>query len=179
LNKTIKMRLLRLSLLVVAMAVFSFLLYRQAHPIQNAATAEPGNDLVFQVHSISVTNNLALGDFVIPAKGTHDVPITADEGQMRNARLSGYFSTSSGPGIQVMLLDENQYRRFQSNSTPSEYIYLSKPTANGIIDVAIPHSGKYYLVFDNSISESNANVKANVSIRGEMVQVESPPGKKK
>jgi hypothetical protein len=172
------MRLFRLILLVAAMAVFSFLLYRRTHPSETA-TAGTGNDLVFQVHSIAVTNNLALGDFVIPAKGTHDVPITADETQMRNARLLGYFSTSNGPGVQVMLLDEDQYSRFQNHSTPSEYVYLSKPAANGTIDVALPHPGKYYLVFDNSSSESNANVKANVAVRGEMVRVESPPGKKK
>src|SRR5262249_3360575 len=131
------------------------------------------------IHSISVTNNLALGDFVIPPKSTHDVPITADESQIRNARLSGYFSTSNGPGVQVMLLDEDQYRRFQSNLTPSEYLYLSKPAANGIIDVAIPHSGQFYLIFNNSSPGSSANVKANVAVRGEMVQVESPAGKKK
>ena len=173
------MRVLRVILLVAAMSIMAFLAYRQTHPSQRAAVPGPGNDLVFEVHAIKITNNLALGDLVIPAKGTHDVPITADESQMRNARLSGYFSTSNGPGIQVMLLDENQYHRFQTNSTPSEYVYLSKPASNGIIDVAIPHSGKYYLVFDNSSSESNANVKATVAVRGEIVQVESPAGKKK
>ena len=172
------MRLLRVILLVVALAIFSFLLYRRTHPSQTSI-AESDNGLVFQIHSISVTNNLALGDFVISPKSTHDVPITADESQIRNAHLSGYFSTSNGPGVQVMLLAEDQYRRFKSNLTPSAYVYLSKAATNGIIDVAIPHSGQYYLIFNNSSSESSANVKANVAVRGEMVQVESPAGNKK
>src|SRR5690242_20204832 len=108
-----RMRRLRFILLVVSLAIFSFLLYRRTHPSQ-VTFPESDNGLVFQVHSISVTNNLALGDFVIPPKSTHDVPITADESQMRNVRLSGYYSTSNGPGVQVMLLDEDQYRRFQT-----------------------------------------------------------------
>src|SRR2546425_12246813 len=173
------MKIVRPILLVVAMAIMAFLAYRQTHPSQNTATPARGNDLVFEVHSIPITNNLELGDFVIPARGTHDVRITAEESQLRNARVLGSFSTSSGPGIQVMLLDENQYSRFQNHSTPSEYIYLSKASPNGTIDAAIPHTGVYYLVFDNSSSESSANVKASVAIRGEMVQVESPAGKKK
>jgi hypothetical protein len=172
------MRILRVILLVVALAIFWFLLYRRTHPSQTSI-AESDNGLVFQIHSISVTNNLALGDFVISPKSTHDVPITADESQIRNAHLSGYFSTSNGPGVQVMLLAEDQYRRFKSNFTASEYLYLSKAGTNGIIDVAIPHSGQYYLIFNNSSSESSANVKANVAVRGEMVQVESPASNKK
>lgn len=173
------MRLLRVVLLVIALGIFYFLLYRQTHPRQNAPTDAAGNGLEFQVHSISVTNNLDLGDFAVPPKATHDVPITVDENQMRNARVLGFFSTNKGPGVQVMLLDEVQYRTFQNHSTPSEYIYLSKPAANGTLDVAIPHTGKYYLIFDNSTSDSAANVKASVAIRGEMVRVESPAEEKK
>jgi hypothetical protein len=172
-------KILRLVLLVIALGIFYFSLYRQTHPAQNAPAPAAGNDLEFQIHSISVTNNLDLGDFVVPAKGTHDAPITVEEEQMRNARLLGFFSTSKGPGVQIMLLDENQYRSFQNHSTPSEYIYLSKPAANGNIDVPIPHPGKYYLIFDNSTSDSEVNVKANVAIRGEMVRVESPSAEKK
>jgi hypothetical protein len=173
------MRLVRVLLLVIALGIFYFLLYRQTHPKANAPTAAAGNGLEFQIHSVSVTNNLDLGDFVVPARGTHDVPIIVDETQMRNARLLGFFSTSKGPGVQVMLLDENQYRGFQNHSTPSEYIYLSKSAANGTIDVSIPKAGKYYLIFDNSTGDSAANVKSSVAIRGEMVRVESPAEKKK
>jgi hypothetical protein len=172
------MRVLRVILLVTALAIFYFLVYRQTHPRQSTPTAASGNELAFEVRSVSITNNLDLGDFMVPAKSSHDVTITVDENQMRNARLSGYFS-AGGQGVQVMLLDENQYRSFQNHSTPSEYVYLSKPTTNGLIDVPLPHPGKYYLVFDNSASDSSTNVKANVAIRGEMVRVDSPAGKKK
>jgi hypothetical protein len=168
------MRVVRVLLLVIALGIFYYTIYRQTHPAQSAPTPAAGNGLEFNIHPISVTNNLDLGDFVVSAKGTHDVPITVDETQMRNARLLGFFSTSKGPGVQVMLLDESQYRNFQNHSTPSEYIYLSKPAANGTIDIALPRPGKYYLIFDNSTSDSNTNVKASVAIRGEMVRVEAP-----
>src|SRR5215831_4240096 len=82
-----EMRLVRVLLLVIALGIFYFLLYRQTHPKeQTAPTAAAGSGLEFQIHSVSVTNNLDLGDFVIPAKETHDVPIIVDETQMRNAR---------------------------------------------------------------------------------------------
>ena len=44
-----------------------------------------GNGPVIEIHSIAITNNLDLGQFTVDAKSTHDVPITADESQMRNA----------------------------------------------------------------------------------------------
>jgi hypothetical protein len=78
-----------------------------------------------------------------------------------------------------MLLDENQYNRFRNNLTPSEYAYLSGTLTSGTIEAPMPRPGIYYLVFDNSASDSSANVKANVAIRGEMVQVESGGGEKK
>ena len=173
------MRVVRVLFLVIALGIFYYTIYRQTHPAQSAPTPAAGNGLEFNIHPISVTNNMDLGDFVVPAKGIHDVPITVDETQMRNARLLGFFSTTKGPGVQVMLLDENQYRSFQNHSTPSEYVYLSKPGANGTIDIAIPRPGKYYLIFDNSTKDSAANVKSSVTIRGEMVRVESPAEKKK
>ena len=172
-----KMRLVRVILLVVALGIFYFLVYRQTHPRQ-ATIAAPADSMTLQVRSISVTNNLALGEFAIPARSTHDVSLTVDESQMRNARLSGYFSANNSTGVQVILLDENQYQRFKSDSTPSQYIYLSKAAANGTIDAALPHGGKYYLIFDNSSSESSVSVKANVAVRGEMVRVDAPPAKK-
>jgi hypothetical protein len=173
------MRSVRVILLITALAIFYFLVYRQTHPTQRTPTAASGNDIAFEIHSVLVTNNLALGDFVVPAKGSHDVAIAVDKTQMRNARLLGSFSTSNSPAVQVMLLDENQYRSFQNHSTPSQYVYLSKPATNGLIDVPLPGAGTYYLIFDNSTSDSSTNVKANVAVRGEMVRVDSPAEKKK
>ena len=129
--------------------------------------------MTFQVHAVAITNNLQLGEFTVPAKSTHDVTITADEAQMRNARLLGYYSVN-GSGIEVLVLDDDEYQRFQNHSTPSQYVYLSKSAPNGTIDVPIPHSGKYHLIFDNSSSDSGVTVKANVAVRGEMVSVEAP-----
>ena len=176
--KAVNHQITRIVLLVIVLALTAVLVYRRTHPAQSPAISGSGNNLVLQVHAISVTNNLALGDFVIPAKSTHDVRIGPTEDQMRNPRLTGVFSTAGSPGIKVMLLDEDQYNRFRNNSAPSEYAYLSGTLTNGTIDAAIPHPGIYYLVFDNSSSDSSASVKANVAIRGEIVHVDSGASEK-
>ena len=85
--------------------------------------------------------------------GTNGAEIENEAGTV----VTDGYNLSNGPGVQVMLLDEDQYRRFQTNLTPSEYLYLSKAATNGVIDAAIPHSGKYYLIFSNSSTESSAN----------------------
>src|SRR4029077_20909810 len=108
------MKLVRPVLAVAAIGLVAFGLYRRTHPA-NGTPLEAGNDLVLQVHSIAVTNNLELGEFTIPAESTHDIPITADETQMKNARLLGYYS-ASGSGVEVMVLDEDQYQRFKNGS---------------------------------------------------------------
>jgi hypothetical protein len=115
----------------------------------------------------------------VPAKGTHDVKIALDEPRMQNARLSGYFSTAGGAGIQVMLLDENQYTRLQNHQTPSEFLFLSKTAQAGNIEAMIPRAGAYYLVFDNSASDSTIKVKSDVSVRYVTMQVDSGTSQKK
>ena len=171
------MKLTRPILALIALALVGFGLYRRTHPA-NVTPLDSGNGPVFEIHSVAITNNLDLGEFTVPAKSTHDVPITADESQMRNARLLGYFS-AGGTGLEVLLLDEAQYQRFQNHSAPSEYLYLSKSAPNGTIDVTLPHGGKYYLVFDNSASDSTTTVKANLAVKGEMDRVEAPSSEKK
>jgi hypothetical protein len=174
------MRNARLVLSVMAVVIVALILYRRAHPVRNSSTAPPGNnDMVLEVHSIPVFHSLNLGDFVVPAKGTHDVKISVDEGQMRNVRILGHFSTSNGPGIQVMVLDAIQYENFKRDRSPSAILYMSKTATSGDLAVAVPHGGAYYLVFDNSASEANANVKADLTLRYETVRVDSGADTKK
>jgi hypothetical protein len=165
-------------LLAIAIAVVAFGIYRKARPEKKAVTPLSRTDLVLQVRSIPVVHNLALGDFEISAKATHDVRIAFDENG-RNVRLSGEFATTAGPGIQVMLLDENQYQRFQNHQAPSEFLYMSKVATKGSIEAVIPRNATYYLIFDNSSSDAIAKVHADVSLRYEMVHVDSgqPPKK--
>lgn len=93
---------------------------------------------------------------------------------MRNARLSGHFSVQNGPAIQVMLLDEEQYREFRKDSKPGNFDYLSRKTTDGNMDITIPHTGLYYIIFDNSSAESaSVTVKADITLRYETVQVDS------
>jgi hypothetical protein len=173
------MKLTRPILLAVALSLVVVVLYRRTVPRQNPAARETGGPYVLQIHSLPVTHNLALGEFEVPAKGTHDVKIALDEPRMQNARLSGYFSTTGGAGIQVMLLDENQYTRVQNHQTPSEFLFLSKTAQAGNIEAMIPRAGTYYLVFDNSASDSSIKVKSDVSVRYETMQVDSGTGQKK
>ena len=172
------MKTVRPILLAIAIAALAFAIYRKVVPERRAATPPAGGDLVLQVRSIPVIHNLALGDFEIPAKATHDVTIDFDESG-RNVRLSGEFSTGGGTGIQVMLLDANQYGRFQKHLALSEFLYLSKMATKGNIEVDIPKAGKYYLIFDNSSSESSTKVHADVAIRYQMVHVDSGQDQKK
>src|SRR5262249_688060 len=168
------MKTARPILLAIAIAIVAFGIYRKAVPEKKAVTSSA--DLV--VRSIPVVQNLALGDFKIPAKATHDVRIAFDESG-RNVRLSGEFATAAGPGIQVMLLDEKQYQRFQNHQAPSEFLYMSKVATKGNIEADIPRNSTYYLVFDNSSSDSIAKVHADVSLRYEMVHVDSGQAPKK
>ena len=172
------MKLTRPILLAVALSLVVVVLYRRTVPRQNPAPRETG-PYVLQIHSLPVTHNLALGEFEVPAKGTHDVKIALDEPRMQNARLSGYFSTTGGTGIQVMLLDENQYTRLQNHQTPSEFLFLSKTAQAGNIEAMIPRAGAYYLVFDNSASDSTIKVKSDVSVRYVTMQVDSGTSQKK
>jgi hypothetical protein len=165
-------------LLAIAIAIVAFAIYRRAVPEKKAVTPASGNDVVLQVRSIPVIHNLALGDFEIPAKSTHDVKITFDENG-RNVRLSGEFATAGGPGIQVMLLNEDQYNRFQNHQAPSEVLFMSKVSQKGNIEADIPRVGTYHLVFDNSSSDSVAKVHADVALRYEMVHVDSGQAPKK
>ena len=76
-------------------------------------------------------------------------------------------------GFQVTSPQAAQHNRFLNHSAPSEFLYLSKTAASGDIEAMIPHGGAYYLIFDNSASDSSVKVKADVTVRYETVQVDS------
>ena len=172
------MRPTRLIFLLAMIAVIGFLSYQRFHqratpPVSSA----PGeNELVIQ--SIPVYHSLSLGKFEVPPKGSHDVKLVMDA-SMRNARLIGHFTTTNGPGIQVMLLGENQYDVFRQHQTPSGILYISKTSPSGDIQTPLPHDGTYYVIFDNSESDKPANVEANVTLRYETVHVDSGTNGKK
>ena len=169
------MKSVRPILLAIAIAVIAFFVYRRAFPGKKA-TSPPGS-VVLEVRSIPVTHNLALGDFEVPARETHEVKIAFDE-SASSARVSGEFATAEGPGIQVMLLDENQYRRVQNHQPPSGFLYLSKLATKRNIEADLPRTGTYYLVFDNLSSQSSTKVHADVAIRYQMMHVDSQGQKK-
>ena len=174
------MRRTRLIFMLAALAMIAFGTYRRTHTSQNVANSKPGDDnLVLEVRTVPVRHGLALGSFVVPAKTAREVKITVDEAQMRHPRLVGHFTTSNGPGIEVMLLDDTQYSLFRGRQAPSGILYMSKTTTSGDIDAAIPRGGTYYLVFDNSNSDTNANVQADVTLSYDTVRVDSPSDPKK
>lgn len=170
------MKTVRPILLAIAIALIAFAIYRRAFH-EKKATNSPGS-VELEVRSIPVTHNLALGDFEVPARATHDVKIAFDESGS-NARVSGEFAAVEGPGIQVMLLDENQYRRVQQHQPPSVFLYLSKVAAKGNIEADLPRTGTYYLVFDNSSSQSSTKVHADVAIHYQMMRVDSQRDQKR
>jgi hypothetical protein len=173
------MKLTRPILLAVALALIGLIVYRRLVPQRIPVRPEVSGPFSIEIHPLPIIHNLALGEFEVPAKGTHDVKILLDDNRMQNARLSGYFSTAAGQGIQVMLLDETQYARLQNHLTPAEFLYLSKATQTGNIEAPISRPGTYYLVFDNSSSDSSIKVKSDVTVRYETVRVDSGAPQKK
>jgi hypothetical protein len=162
---------IRVILVLLVVGSIAFVYYRRTQ--RNSETARPG-DLTLRVRSIPVTDDLALGSFVVPSKETHEVKIAIDGNRMRNARLAGHFSVQSGPAIQVMLLDEKQYAEFRKESKPGNFDFLSRKATEGNIDVSMPRTGMYYIIFDNSSGESaSVTVKADFTLRYETVQVDS------
>jgi hypothetical protein len=169
-----KQAIVRAIVLLLVAGSIAFVYYRRTQ--RNSEASRPG-DLTLRVRSIPVTDDLALGSFVVPSKETHEVKIAIDGHRMRNARLAGHFSVQNGPAIQVMLLDEEQYAEFRKGSKLGNFDFLSRKTTEGNIDISIPRTGMYYIIFDNSPGESaSVTVKADVTLRYETVQVDS--GKK-
>ena len=160
--------IVRAIVLLVAAGSIAFIYYRRTQ--RSSETARPG-DLTFRVRSIPVTDDLALGSFVIPSKETHEVKLTIDGNRMRNARLAGHFSVQSGPAIQVLLLDEEQYVPFRKDARPGNFDYLSRKATDGNIDLSIPHTGMYYIIFDNSSESASITLKSDITLRYETVQV--------
>jgi hypothetical protein len=166
-----KWAIMRMIVLLAVIGSVAFVYYRRTRLGRDSEAARPG-DLTIRVQSIPVTDDLALGSFVVPSRQTHEVKITVDGNRMRNARLAGHFSVQNGPAIQVMLLDQEQYAAFRKDAKPGNFDYLSRKTTDGNIDVSIPHTGMYYIIFDNSSGESaSVTVKADVTLRYETVQV--------
>src|SRR5215469_10987430 len=158
------MRHVRPILLILSLAVILYAVYRRTHPAPQATPA-PLGPYSFQVRPLPISHTLALGDFEVPAKSSHDVKIVLDEPQMRNGRISGNFSTEGNAGIQVMLLNEIQHNQFtDDHKIPPGFLYLSKTTTSGNIEASIPEAGNYYLVFDNTPSASSVKVKAEVTV---------------
>lgn len=169
------MRHIRPFLLIFSLAVVLFAVYRRTRPAQ-PATPAPLGPYSFQVRPLPVSHTLALGDFEVPAGSSHDVKIVLDEPQMRNGRISGTFSTAGSAGIQVILLNEIQHNQFTNDhKIPAGFLYLSKVATSGTIEASIPEAGNYYLVFDNTPANSIIKVKAEVTVRYEMVHVDAPP----
>ena len=168
----------RLILILAAIALIAFVSYQRYHRPENTLAHGSGdNDLI--IHSIPVFHSLALGKFDIEAKGIHEVKITMDPSLMRNARLIGHFASTNGPAIQVLLLDETQYTKFKQDHAPADILFMSKTVPSGDIEAALPQGGTYYLVFDNSGSDTVAHLEADVTLRYETVQVDSGAENKK
>ena len=169
----------RLILSAFVLAIGAGLIYRRTHPegFSFRRSSSTGG-LVLEVRSLPISNHLDFGSFSVAAKATHDSIITVDESQMHNARLTGHFS-ADGPGVRVLLLDDDQYRMFEQKATPGQVLYMSKEAKAGDLEAVIPHAGKYHLVFDNSQSDSSVNVKADVTVHYELVRVDSDAARKK
>src|SRR5215467_6233252 len=125
----------RLVFLLAALALIAYLSYRRTHPSLTRQTPQiPDN--VLEIRSIPVNHTLDLGSFVVLPREHNPVKIVVDDHLMHNTRLACRFSTSNGPGVEVLLLDESQYEDFKKNSTPSSILYMTKTASSGDIQTA-------------------------------------------
>lgn len=96
------------------------------------------------------------GPFIVPALGYSSVNFQVDSERMQQARLFGNFTLVANKAgkkldIEMCLLNGDQFRmltRGQSTTT----LYNTGRVTDSRINLSIPQSGTYYLVFNNKFS---------------------------
>jgi hypothetical protein len=90
--------------------------------------------------------------FTIPAHSAKTCTFSVSQGQHR-VRLEGHFAATGGPhnSIEVWVMNDDEFVNWQ-NHHPVKAIYNSQRVTQGTINVFLPDSGKYHVVFNNDFS---------------------------
>lgn len=90
--------------------------------------------------------------FTIAAHASKDCVVMVPVG-MQAPRIEGHFSATGGPhnSIVVWVLDDDAFINWQNHHHVTA-LYNSQRVTQGTIAVALPHPGKYHVVFNNDFS---------------------------
>jgi hypothetical protein len=104
----------------------------------------------------------------LPSGSPKEFPIDVNLEQMLDVTVSGHFDASSGgkSGIEVFIFTEDDYTNWL-HGTDSVALYASGRKAVGDMNVRIVRPGRYYLVFQNSVSSGEFDVKTGIRLRYE------------
>lgn len=112
------------------------------------------------------TQNLVDGVISIGANQYYEIKFTVNTTTMRSVKVVGTFKASGGSGndIEVLIVDDTAFSKWtQGHNVPNIY-YSGKLTASSI-NITMPNSGGYHLIFDNSFSLiSSKEVTAKVDL---------------
>jgi hypothetical protein len=81
--------------------------------------------------------------------------------QSERIQVRGNFEVQEGETIRVFIADEPNYGYWLDNHTIAKY-YDSGQVNSGEIDIVIEASGKFYVVYDNTVSDIPKNVTTSI-----------------
>jgi hypothetical protein len=118
------------------------------------------SNLIVRQHTVTIVNGLIT---VEPGRYNHylvSVPVAATA-----IRVRGNFTVSGGAGysIQVFVMDEGNYLRWENNY-PSTSLYNSGQATIGTISATLASSGVYYLVYSNTYTSTPENVQSTADL---------------
>ena len=103
--------------------------------------------------------------FRLPNGPPKEFPIDVNLEQMLDVTVSGHFDASNGgkSGIEVFIFTEDDYTNWL-HGTDSVALYASGRRMTGDVNARIFRPGRYYLVFENSASSREIDVKAGIKL---------------
>jgi hypothetical protein len=143
---------------VLLIASFAVLAYRQVS-LQRDLTNHQNfeRNLLAQLASAErathEVDSLISGSFSLSARSVKAVPVPVTNG-MSNVRLVGRFSAAGGMGndVEVLLFDHRDDFTNWTNGHAAKVMYQSGRTTVGNLNVPLPATGGYTLVFSNTFA---------------------------
>lgn len=132
-----------ISLLVVAAAILVFFINGLTTPLPTA-----------------IPQDIVSGNITVKSSSYEYYNFTVPPND--NAQIYGNFSVNNASTIEVFILDEANFARYQSKQTPNT-IYSSGEQTAANVTATLRVQGTYYIVFDNSFSSSAKNVQASIT----------------
>ena len=113
--------------------------------------------------STKVTKSIASGTIVVAPGGSRDIGFYVDLFVYR-PRVTGSFHASGGANdIEIFIVDDDQFSDWRMGRA-IQPVYNSRPTTASNIDVLLPKTGYFHLVFNNTYANAQKFVEANIYV---------------